>query len=1096
MSELPNPDVTYNQELPPDSLDAGLAIAFGKDFLGTSEKPPDADGADPLVEKGQLGDFRIHRAIGRGGMGIVYEAEQVSLGRRVALKVLPFASTLDAKQLQRFKNEAQAAAALHHTNIVPVYATGCERGVHFYAMQFIEGCTLAAAIEQLRKQAQRGQAAKGMQITPWSEGPQVQAVDRSPSDASLATASSRPYSGEASNPTTPQLGFSTDASTKSPAFFRAAANVGIQAAQGLEHAHQLGVVHRDIKPANLLLDGRGNLWITDFGLAQVRSNASLTLTGDLLGTVRYMSPEQTLAKRVLLDHRTDVYSLGVTLYELLTLEAAFTGRNRHEVVHQIAFEEPRRPRLTNKAVPAELEMIVMKAMEKIPAERYATAQEMADDLQRFLKDEPIRAKRPGLVLRARKWTRRHSAISWSALLLVFLAMAAVAMFSWREKHWADRRLADKGQEQQKTQAALDQAEKARRRARLALDELCSEEVLGDWLGRRTQLTGTQRDFLERALESYEKFTEEIGDSPEQRQALAGAYYHVAVIRTRLGQETEAEVAYRRAIDLLDRLVREFPDVGAYAQDLARYHNDLAICQGAMGQTEEAIQSLENSRVQQAALVRAHPGAAQFARDLARTYVKLGVQQARRGDTQAAVASEKAAIELLGELVRDQPKRPGYRFDLSTAYQNLGVDLARLNRTDEALASYQIALNLQSALGHEDLRNRDLQVEMARTYFSLGELQRRMGRSDAALESQEKSRAMRAALAREYPSFPAYTEVLAQSHNNLGILLGELGRLDEALQSYEAALAIDAALVRDHPDVPRFAEGLGGVYCNLAALVRRTKGPEAALKVFDEAISTLQAALKKEPSLYLAKEFLRNSHMERLTTLQQLGRGAEVIEEREHLVADFPGVLEYALNLAGEYCNFGRAISEQGKPAEALAWFARAIETLGAVLEKDEPSGTARQFLRNSYWSRAVALNHLDRFAAAVNDWDKALEFDDGPADAEIRMLRGHSLLLAGEPAKAVADAEAVAALKVADAATLYDVACIVSLAAVAVKHDASLMERYAARAVELLGKAETAAFFADAEHIELVMKDPDLDCLRGRDDFKKLLAQLTAEGVN
>jgi serine/threonine protein kinase len=204
------------------------------------------------------------------------------------------------------------------------------------------------------------------------------------------------------------------------------AELGIQAAEALDHAHALGVVHRDVKPANLLLDGRGGLWVTDFGLAQIQSDARLTMTGDLVGTLRYMSPEQALAKRVVVDHRTDVYSLGATLYELLTLEPAYAGSDRQELMRQIAFEEPRRPRAINKAVPAELETIVLKAMEKNPADRYATARELAEDLRRWLDDQPIQARRPGLVARAQKWSRRHRPLVHASMGLVVLALVLLA----------------------------------------------------------------------------------------------------------------------------------------------------------------------------------------------------------------------------------------------------------------------------------------------------------------------------------------------------------------------------------------------------------------------------------------------------------------------------------------------------------------------------------------------------------------------------------------------------------------------------------------------------------------------------------------------
>jgi WD40 repeat protein/serine/threonine protein kinase len=359
---------------------------------------------EEITPEGPLGDYRLVREIGRGGMGVVYEAVQISLGRRVALKVLPFAAALDAKQLQRFKNEAQAAAALHHQNIVPVYGVGYERGVHYYAMQFIDGHTLAQVIAELR----------------------LQTADSRPASAeSPPTAADQPPDPQSATAATTRAGLSTSHSTKHPAFFRTVADLGIQAAQALEHSHSLGVVHRDIKPTNLLVDARGNLWITDFGLAHIHSDTRLTLTGDILGTLRYMSPEQALAQRVVVDHRTDIYSLGATLYELLTLEPVFGGSDRHDLLRQIAFEEPTPPRRMNKAIPAELETIVLKALEKNPAERYGTAQELADDLERFLKDEPIRARRPSLVQRMRKWGRRHRSVVASAMV----ATAAVLVIA-------------------------------------------------------------------------------------------------------------------------------------------------------------------------------------------------------------------------------------------------------------------------------------------------------------------------------------------------------------------------------------------------------------------------------------------------------------------------------------------------------------------------------------------------------------------------------------------------------------------------------------------------------------------------------------------
>ncbi len=193
------------------------------------------------------------------------------------------------------------------------------------------------------------------------------------------------------------------------------------------------MIHRDVKPSNLLVDGRGNLWITDFGLARLQGDAGLTMTGDLLGTLRYMSPEQALAKRVGIDHRTDIYSLGATLYELLTLEPVYAGRDRQEILRRIAFEEPRPPRRLNAAIPVDLETIVLKAMARDPAARYSAAQELADDLGRFLKREPIRARRSNVWERSVKWAQRRPMV---ALLLAVVVVAVILGFAGVGWQWA------------------------------------------------------------------------------------------------------------------------------------------------------------------------------------------------------------------------------------------------------------------------------------------------------------------------------------------------------------------------------------------------------------------------------------------------------------------------------------------------------------------------------------------------------------------------------------------------------------------------------------------------------------------------------------
>ncbi len=356
---------------------------------------PQLGGADqparlPASERATLGDFRILRELGRGGMGVVYEAEQLSIGRRVALKVLPFAAMLDKQQLNRFKNEARAAGTLDHPNIVAIYSVGAERGVHYYAMQLIEGQSLAEVIAQLRKTNSGIGSPPPRDNTqptnlvcsppPCGEGlgegvrPANQGSNEDPTTDHHSTSIQHPAS---SLDTAPLAHLSTLPDFSSREYYRSVARLGIQAAEALDHAHQNGILHRDIKPANLMVDDDGKLWVTDFGLARIEQDAGMTMTGDILGTLRYMSPEQALAKRVVVDHRSDIYSLGV---DAIRADRRSGRRSLPTTARSCSSRLRSRnrssPRQANTEIPRDLETIALKAMEKNPAQRFATAQRL------------------------------------------------------------------------------------------------------------------------------------------------------------------------------------------------------------------------------------------------------------------------------------------------------------------------------------------------------------------------------------------------------------------------------------------------------------------------------------------------------------------------------------------------------------------------------------------------------------------------------------------------------------------------------------------------------------------------------------------------
>lgn len=392
-----------------------VLVGLDSDRSGSSPSPAVSSASVPR----QLGDFRLIQEIGRGGMGIVYEAEEISLQRRVALKVLPFASVLDERQLQRFRNEARAVAGLHHPNIVPVYSVGCERGVHYYAMQQVQGQSLSELIASVSNH----QSCNNSKVRLDGAAPNSK-------EAGLHRGTRKslelPVQGHSSpsvyHQDTERNAAETLFDTSSRDWFRRIADIGKQVADALEYAHGVAIVHRDIKPSNLLMDEAGKVWVADFGLAQVDSEAELTMTGELIGTLRYMSPEQLHGDIRTVDSRTDVFSLGATLYELLTLSPVRRGQNRTALLAS-KVEDAAAPRSINPAVPLDLETIVLRSIAADPDQRYRTAEDLAEDLQRFLDNQPIHARRPTITDRFSVWSRRNQGLLWGTTTV--LAVVAI-----------------------------------------------------------------------------------------------------------------------------------------------------------------------------------------------------------------------------------------------------------------------------------------------------------------------------------------------------------------------------------------------------------------------------------------------------------------------------------------------------------------------------------------------------------------------------------------------------------------------------------------------------------------------------------------------
>ncbi|TWU50494.1 Serine/threonine-protein kinase PrkC [Rubripirellula tenax] len=395
----------------------------------------------------EIEDYELIRVAGRGGMGVVYEAVQVPLSRKVALKVLPSHAATNPGAVARFQQEARSAAGLHHTNIVPVFEVGDDGKHCYYAMQFIGGYSLDAVIRQLReiRDKDRAQSRLGLPNEVRQGEPKALAADKERSAVTVAATNTKNAAADSrlmtsciasvlelpqtqpilgSDDTVPiAKGSSTlTVSGQSKPFFRNVARIGQQVADGLQHAHERGIVHRDVKPSNILLDPQGVAWITDFGLAKT-DDIDFTRDGDVVGTLRYMSPERFTGS---CDASSDVYSLGVTLYEMLALQTPFAAYDRVSLIAAIRDKQPAPLRSLNHRVPHDLQTIVDKAMEKDPRRRYRTAAAMADDLERFLDGRPIRARRVGSVERLWLWSRSNVGLASSiATIAAVLVVASV-----------------------------------------------------------------------------------------------------------------------------------------------------------------------------------------------------------------------------------------------------------------------------------------------------------------------------------------------------------------------------------------------------------------------------------------------------------------------------------------------------------------------------------------------------------------------------------------------------------------------------------------------------------------------------------------------
>jgi serine/threonine protein kinase/Tfp pilus assembly protein PilF len=1051
---------------------AGLAASFSREELN---RPVGV--SDRGMESRLIGDYRVLRVIGRGGMGVVYEAEQRSLSRRVALKVLPLAAALDVRQFQRFQLEAQAAACLHHQNIVPVFAIGNDGGVPYYAMQYIEGRSLAEVIRELRQAEGRGCSAPIPDQDP--------GVPRfyDPTTTTLAlnllsqTATrSEPSAAGAIAPTSLALVLSpqpircapgapgsaipltkSSSYTRTRAYARASAALGLQAAEALDHAHVRGILHRDIKPGNLLLDADGRLWVADFGLAQIQGAPGLTLSGDVLGTLRYMSPEQALGKRVVIDGRTDIYSLGVTLYEMLTLNPAYAGNDRAAVLRQIAEEELPGIRKANAAVPIDLETIIRKAASKDPADRYATARDFADDLRRFLDDKPIAAVRPSPWVRARKWTQRHR----EATAAILVATAAVGLLA---AGWAWDQSSRQIQLSQQVGRMLGAARGAMQSDDTAAALRHLSEVRGHLIQARyrrgplvQELEQLSHEVAARvdAEQRYHRF------EAERRRLYSSMGYLSAENRSSALKECRAALQLYQVLETISweppPAFRALPPALQTAARGGIHELLYLLARLEVRATFNAVDRAQGHRRaidalrQLESMVGPWPSTALW---MAMSWDALGdTEQAQRELSRAGRLAAEAALNdfMMGEYRTWQKKREDAlsfynralhrRPDHFLSLLRSGELLHELKRFDaaEGIFTGAIALRPDASIAYYNRgksRNAQGKVEQAQEdyarlveldssdylgYLTQGGILAKQGKTAAALAMYDK------ALELNPGSF--------NSRHNRGLIYAQQGELEKARAEFTAVIEALMPIADLTPRSPDWAAALVTARTNRARVCVEMNRPADALE-------DLKKALEFDPSAAAVY------HYRAAGIWMPAGKFKEAVDD-----------LSRAMKLDPENPDHARHRSEcflsLGDLDRALADTSRIVE-----LRPGEPFG---------YIDRGIVLTRRGRYMDAVGDVERALG------------------LPAGGKTKAPSKAD------------YYNAACVYSLASARAPKATvgggleDLSRQYAVRALELLRKAISTGWGGrhDTEHMRT---DPDLEPIRDHPGFREILKSAKRAG--
>jgi eukaryotic-like serine/threonine-protein kinase len=944
--------------------------------------PPATIDFEPLREGpgAVVGPYKLLQKIGEGGFGVVYMAQQEQpVRRQVALKIIK--AGMDTREvIARFESERQALAVMDHPHIAKILDAGATlSGRPYFVMELV----------------------KGVPITEFCDRNHL------PPEARL--------------------------------------KLFIDVCHAIQHAHHKGIIHRDVKPGNVLVtlhDGVPVVKVIDFGVAKatiqrLTERTLFTAFGQMVGTPVYMSPEQAEMSGLDIDTRTDVYSLGVLLYELLTgttpldlqrLRAAGYA----EMQRLIREEEPPTPshrisslgdsatilagnrgtdaRRLARQLSGDLDCVVLKALEKDRNRRYATPGNFAEDIQRYLHREPIVARPPSAMYKLRKFSQRNRAAVITAASLLLLLLAGITGTTWgllRAEH--RRQEADKARVNESRQLQIARAEKRRAEQAevetLAAYREATNDVVGQLLAERPELGPGEKQYLENTLKRWQSFAERNGDDERSRAIRAEGHSHVALFLQRLDRKAESRVEWQEAVRMYRKLVDEFPQAREYPRQLAICYSNLGVLAMEEGDRERAWNESQQCRDLIAQMEPSTASDEQVQVLLASVLGNQAVLLKQQGKFAAARQEYQLSGEIFDRLTQQFTDKPKYRQNLANVHNNQGMLFVAERDDDAAWIEFQAALKIQQELADRFPANSTCLQHLARTRGHLADLLARRGDRAAALAEYDSATTLLKDLAEQLPGVASYAFDLAIHCHNQGMRLRAWGRRNDARAAYEQALKAEQQLIRRFPDAPQYQALLAQTQTNLGNLLGDLSQREEAISLFQSARDTLEQLVRRFPQPEY-RQRLGQAHTKLGLRLHELNKLVEARAEHElamktlePLVAQHSDVVDYQVDLGGSYCNYAKFLLDGDKASESLKWFDLAVTTLETAYAKQQ-RGQVREYLVICRVQRAMAYHELEKLTEALADFDRAIELS---APADQADLRADRAALAAE--KATQDAK-------------------------------------------------------------------------------------------